>query len=81
MLPGTEIMADIDGVHFVHAQNSASSAVLVPQPSEDPHDPLVRSLPLSQLCSFFDLQYMRTIPFVRIFYLLFAARCRYVLNT
>ena len=41
MLPGTEIMADIEGAHFVHAQNSANSAVLVPQPSEDPHDPLV----------------------------------------
>ena len=41
MLPGTEIMADIQGAHFVHAQNSANSAVLVPQPSEDPHDPLV----------------------------------------
>ena len=35
--PGTEIMADVGTHHFV----KGSSAVLVPQPSDDPHDPLV----------------------------------------
>jgi len=44
ILPGTELMADIGGAHFIHAHNSANSAVLVPQPTEDPHDPLVRRL-------------------------------------
>jgi hypothetical protein len=35
--PGTEIMADVGSLHFV----KASDRVLVPQPSESPHDPLV----------------------------------------
>lgn len=42
LLPGTELMRDVDGVHFVHAHNSGNAAVLVPQPSNDPNDPLVR---------------------------------------
>jgi hypothetical protein len=37
--PGTEIMADVGSVHFVKGRNTQ---VLVPQPSADPHDPLVR---------------------------------------
>jgi len=42
MLPGTELMADIMGVHFVHAHNAPDATVLVPQPTADIHDPLVR---------------------------------------
>ena len=42
MLPGTEIMADQQDVHLVHAHNKANSVALVPQPSQDPADPLVR---------------------------------------
>lgn len=41
LLPGTELMRDVDGAHFVHAHNSGDAAVLVPQPSNDPNDPLV----------------------------------------
>lgn len=39
ILPGTEIMTDVGSHHFV----KGSKSVLVPQPSSDPHDPLVRS--------------------------------------
>lgn len=39
--PGTEIMADVGTHHFVKS-GAKSGRVLVPQPSEDPHDPLVR---------------------------------------
>lgn len=38
--PGTELMADVGSHHFVKS-SSKSDRVLVPQPSEDPHDPLV----------------------------------------
>lgn len=38
--PGTEIMADVGSHHFVKA-SSRSDRVLVPQPSQSPHDPLV----------------------------------------
>lgn len=41
MVPGTKIMTDVQGSRFIHAHNSASSTVLVPQPTEDIHDPLV----------------------------------------
>ncbi|RLL99197.1 hypothetical protein CFD26_101285 [Aspergillus turcosus] len=34
--PGTEIMADVGSLHFV----KSSDRVLVPQPSQSPHDPL-----------------------------------------
>ncbi|KAJ5606614.1 Major facilitator superfamily domain general substrate transporter [Penicillium lagena] len=37
--PGTEIMADVGSHHFVKS-SSNSDRVLVPQPSQDPHDPL-----------------------------------------
>jgi len=36
ILPGTEIMADIGSHHFV--KGAGSQKVLVPQPSDDPHD-------------------------------------------
>lgn len=36
ILPGTEVMADVGSHHFVKGK----SHVLVPQPSDDPHDPL-----------------------------------------
>jgi hypothetical protein len=41
LLPGTEIMTDIGGVHFVHAHNAPNATVLVPQPTSNIHDPLV----------------------------------------
>ena len=41
ILPGTEIMTDVAGTHFVHAHNSTDSAVLIPQPSNNSNDPLV----------------------------------------
>jgi hypothetical protein len=44
MLPHTEIMADIAGAHFVHAHNAPNATILVPQPTTDIHDPLVRSV-------------------------------------
>jgi len=39
ILPGTEVMADFGTHHFVKDSGS-KGPVLVPQPSEDPHDPL-----------------------------------------
>lgn len=42
--PGTEIMRDVGSHHFVHS-SAQSELVLVPQPSNSPHDPLV-SLPV-----------------------------------
>lgn len=41
LVPGTEIMTDLSGTHFVHAHASHESVVLIPQPTNDPHDPLV----------------------------------------
>lgn len=41
MVPGTELMTDVDGDPHVHVGNLANSVVLVPQPSKDLHDPLV----------------------------------------
>lgn len=38
-VPGTEIMADVGTHHFVKS-NASSYRVLVPQPSDDPNDPL-----------------------------------------
>jgi hypothetical protein len=37
ILPGTEIMADVGSHHFVKGSHKD---VLVPQPSDDPNDPL-----------------------------------------
>ena len=39
ILPGTEIMADVGTHHFVK-ETGAKGPVLVPQPSNNPHDPL-----------------------------------------
>jgi hypothetical protein len=43
ILPGTEIMRDVASHHFVK-DRSGSNRVLIPQPSEDPADPLNWSL-------------------------------------
>ncbi len=40
ILPGTEIMTDVGSRHFLKSAGN-SDRVLVPQPSADPHDPLV----------------------------------------
>ena len=40
VVPGTEIMKDVGSHHFVKS-SAQSGPVLVPQPSDDPHDPLV----------------------------------------
>jgi len=40
IVPGTEIMADVGTHHFIKS-SAISGPVLVPQPSDDPHDPLV----------------------------------------
>jgi hypothetical protein len=42
ILPGTEVMKDHDGIHFIHAQNAAQGPILIPIPSDNAHDPLVR---------------------------------------
>lgn len=42
IVPGTEVMVDVGSHHFVKSFTK-SHRVLVPQPSDDPHDPLVRS--------------------------------------
>jgi hypothetical protein len=52
LIPGTEIMVDHDDVNFVHAHNSSSSTVLIPQPTNDRHDPLV-SWSSFGACSYF----------------------------
>ena len=41
LVPGTELMTDIGNTHFVHAHNSSQATVLVPQPTNNPDDPLV----------------------------------------
>lgn len=48
--PGTEIMTDV-GTHQFVKSSTKSGRVLVPQPSDSPHDPLVcvSSLQLSDL--------------------------------
>ena len=40
-VPGTEVMVDAGSHHLI---KSAADRVLIPQPSSDPHDPLVRAL-------------------------------------
>jgi hypothetical protein len=47
ILPGTEVMADIGAHHFV---KGAHREVLVPQPSDDPNDPLNWSLSWKLAC-------------------------------
>lgn len=45
LLPGTEVMTDVGGIHFVHNHQAGhagnAGVVLIPQPSQDRHDPLV----------------------------------------
>lgn len=45
LVPGTEAMANMDGVRFDHGSNNQDTLVLIPQPTNDPHDPLVSILP------------------------------------
>ncbi|KAH8660421.1 serine/threonine kinase 16 [Xylariales sp. PMI_506] len=40
MLPGTEVLADSQGLGGIHLNNDKSGVVLIPQPSSDPNDPL-----------------------------------------
>lgn len=41
--PGTEIMGeDLGGNHLIHGHNNRDGVVLVPQPSANSDDPLVR---------------------------------------
>lgn len=51
LIPGTEIMKDAGGVHFVHAQNSSDSVVLIPQPTNRSDDPLVTIRIVTRLAS------------------------------
>ena len=44
--PGTEVMKETEGHHLARS-SGRSGVVLVPQPSRDPHDPLVKSYYLS----------------------------------
>jgi hypothetical protein len=46
-LPGTEIMTDVGSHHFV---KGAHRQVLVPQPSDDPNDPLNWSIMWKTIC-------------------------------
>lgn len=47
ILPGTEIMTDVGTHHFV---KGAGRTVLVPQPSDNPNDPLNWSTPWKAAC-------------------------------
>lgn len=49
LLPGTEVMADIGDHHFVKSGDK-SHKVLVPQPTDDKHDPLNWSLKWKTFC-------------------------------
>ena len=42
LVPGTEIMTDVGSHHFIKSERN--STVLVPQPSDSLHDPLVSHL-------------------------------------
>lgn len=46
IVPGTEVMTDVGSHHFV----KGGSQVLVPQPSDDKHDPLNWSLKWKTMC-------------------------------
>lgn len=39
IIPGTEIFTDLEETHFI--RGGRQGVVLVPQPTTDPHDPLV----------------------------------------
>lgn len=42
LVPGTEVMTDVLGATLHHSSNEQSATVLIPQPTDDPSDPLVR---------------------------------------
>ena len=45
MIPGTEILSRDGEVHLIRGEKGGyEGMVLVPQPSQDPHDPLVSNL-------------------------------------
>lgn len=45
LVPGTEVMANMDGVSFYRDSNNQDTVALIPQPTNDPHDPLVSITP------------------------------------
>lgn len=45
LVPGTEVMTEIGGARFYHNEDNPDSVVLIPQPTDDPHDPLVSITP------------------------------------
>ncbi|CAK3809951.1 Protein HOL1 [Lecanosticta acicola] len=57
IIPGTEVMKDVGDVHFAHA-GGANSSVLVPQPSNNPSDPLNWSLPWKLITAVSQLLYV-----------------------
>ena len=44
IIPGTEVMRDVDDVHFAHAGGSESGSVLVPHPTNNPNGTCVLSI-------------------------------------
>ncbi|KAK5116411.1 hypothetical protein LTR62_007958 [Meristemomyces frigidus] len=58
IVPGTEIMSDVDGLHYAHAGGSTNGSVLVPQPSNNPSDPLNWSLMWKLITAFSQLLYV-----------------------
>lgn len=50
LYPGTEIMGeDLVNGHLIHRHNNRDGVVLVPQPSRNSDDPLVRTTMLQKL--------------------------------
>ncbi len=49
ILPGTEVVKDHDGIHFIHARNAAQGDILLPIPSKNAHDPLVCLVIISRI--------------------------------
>jgi hypothetical protein len=41
LVPGTEVMTDMSGARVNHDSDNQDSIILIPQPTNDPHDPLV----------------------------------------
>lgn len=48
-IPGTEVMVGFCGRDAIHDPNAHASTVLIPAPTDDPHDPLVRNIVPSAL--------------------------------
>lgn len=44
IVPGTEVMTNMDGASFDHDSGNQDTIVLIPQPTADPHDPLVSTI-------------------------------------